>query len=145
MERLNHGGPGGQHANKTASAVRLRHPSGVEAWCADHREAGRNQTAALRRLRVRLAATLRGVADPAWLAPYRQGGRLRLGANANDYPLVAAVLLDALAAAAGSLTTAAAAVALSTSQLAKLLTADPDIRRAADGIRTAHDLGPVHD
>src|SRR4051794_33846601 len=89
-------GPGGQHRNKTESAVRLRHrASGLVSQCEDHRERGRNRVDAVRRLRVRLAIAERGSSDPAWLDPYRKGRQLALGANAREYPLAVACCLDA--------------------------------------------------
>src|SRR4051812_29521997 len=101
-------GPGGQHRNKTESAVRLRHrTSGLVAQCEDHRERGRNRVDAVRRLRLRLVIAERGAADPKWLDPYRKGRQIALGAAARDYPLVAACCLDALSSAAGSLPSAA--------------------------------------
>ncbi|HYE04853.1 MAG TPA: peptide chain release factor-like protein [Planctomycetota bacterium] len=138
------GGPGGQHANKTASAVRISHrATGAVAQCHDHRDRLRNQQDALHRLRIRIAAATRGASDPAWLEPYRNGRQIALGANAREFHLVAAAALDALAAAAGSLADAAAALRLSTTQYARLLTADADIRAAADAIRAANGLSAV--
>gem|GEM_PF-965655 len=50
------GGPGGQHRNRTYSAVRLRHiPTGVTVTCADTRSQIRNRRIALQRLQKRLA------------------------------------------------------------------------------------------
>lgn len=44
-------GPGGQHRNKTMSAIRLKHPaSGVTVIAADERSQSRNKRIALRRL-----------------------------------------------------------------------------------------------
>lgn len=49
-------GPGGQHRNKTESAVRLRHrPSGLTAIAAERRSQAQNRDRALRRLRQKLA------------------------------------------------------------------------------------------
>src|SRR5215813_14308899 len=46
------GGPGGQHRNKTASAVRLVHlPTGVTVTATERRSQLRNRSAALERLR----------------------------------------------------------------------------------------------
>ena len=51
------GGPGGQHQNKTDSAVRLRHrPSGLAITCRAERSQLQNKQTCLRRLRQRLAA-----------------------------------------------------------------------------------------
>ena len=49
-------GPGGQHVNKTESAVRLRHlPSGVVVSCQEERSQHQNKAACLRKLRERIA------------------------------------------------------------------------------------------
>lgn len=146
VEAFRSHGPGGQHANRTDSAVRLTHvASGTVVQCQDHRERGRNQSEALRHLRLRLACTVRGQAQRAWLTPWLRGGRFQLGASAVAYPVVVAVVLDELAQHAGSLVAVAEALACSTSQLAKLLCADKEVRHAADALRAAHGLGKIHD
>lgn len=135
------GGPGGQHANRTATAVVLHHlATGITAACRDHREGAANLAGALRRLRLRLACSLRGGADPAWLAALVRRQRLACGPASRQWPLAAAVMLDALAAADGSLAEAARRCALSTTQLARALAADREVRAAADAIRAAQGL-----
>jgi protein subunit release factor B len=48
-------GPGGQHVNKTESAVRLTHaPSGVVVTCREARSQHRNKADCLRKLRERV-------------------------------------------------------------------------------------------
>ncbi len=55
VETFRSGGPGGQHANKVESAVRLRHrPSGETVTRRDTRSQHRNKQLALNELRRRL-------------------------------------------------------------------------------------------
>jgi len=50
------GGPGGQHRNKTASAVRLVHPpTGLTVTATERRSQAQNRSAALERLRAALS------------------------------------------------------------------------------------------
>ncbi|HVO18292.1 MAG TPA: peptide chain release factor-like protein [Anaeromyxobacter sp.] len=64
-------GPGGQHRNKTESAVRLRHlPTGLEVTATERRSQARNRGAALARLRDALAELGR---TPAVRRPTRPG------------------------------------------------------------------------
>lgn len=55
IETFRAGGPGGQHQNKTDSAVRLTHePSGIVVTARESRSQRRNRLQALERLRVAL-------------------------------------------------------------------------------------------
>ena len=68
-------GPGGQHRNKTESAVRLVHlPTGVAVTATERRSQARNRAAALERLRAALAPLSR---KPAVRRPTRPGRAAR--------------------------------------------------------------------
>jgi len=55
VETFRSSGPGGQHVNKTESAVRLRHlPSGVVVTSQQERSQHRNKALCLKKLRTRI-------------------------------------------------------------------------------------------
>ena len=56
VETFRSGGPGGQHANKVETGVRLTHlPTGLVVTCREERSQYRNKTNCLRRLRDEVA------------------------------------------------------------------------------------------
>ena len=138
-------GAGGQHRNRTSSAVRLTHlPTGLEVRCEEHREHARNLAAGLERLRIRLAIQLHSVQDaPASPAP-APGPVLAVSPRSERYPQAVAAALAALAAAHGSLPGAAHALGVSSSRLVRLLTADKEVHAAANLLRVSCGCGALH-
>jgi hypothetical protein len=141
-------GPGGQHANRNATGIRLQLTlaggESVSVVTDGHRERRRNQQAALRQIRLQMACRVRGVADPAWLQGHRRGRRLQLGATASDLHLVIAVLLDALDQAEGALALAATNLDLSSSQLVRALAVDKHAWQTAQDLRQRYGLSCLH-
>jgi hypothetical protein len=141
-------GPGGQHRNKTDSAVWLTHrPTGVRGFASERRSQHENLSKARFRLRVNLALEVRFPVDalqPAsdlWKSRLREGGRIELNPEHRDFPAMLAEALDMLAAAGMDPARAAMALGCTTSQFIKLLKDEPralawlNEKRALRGLR----------
>lgn len=124
-------GPGGQHRNKTDSAVRITHePTGVQGTATERREQLINRKVALQRLRLNLAMEVRGYFDiltePTLLWASRvQNGRLSINPMHDDYPSLLAELLDVMEQKKWDPKRAGALLEVSTSQIIKLLRHEP--------------------
>src|SRR4030095_7754392 len=85
VDRYRASGPGGQHRNKTESAVRLRHrATGVTAIGEDSRSQGENRLHAVRRLRAAIALEVR---EPVELERYAPSRRLAAHVAGGTAPL----------------------------------------------------------
>ena len=134
IERTRGTGPGGQHRNKTETAIRLTHAdTGVTAHAGERRSQAENQRAALRRLRLNLALQVRTErADQAeevgpselWQSRTQQR-RIRVNPKHADFPALLAEALDVIAAQGYDPSRAAAVLGVSTSQLVKFLKLEP--------------------
>lgn len=140
-ERFRSSGPGGQHVQKTNSAVRLRHKeSGICCQCQDHREHRRNLSAALKELRLRLAMHYRGFGQAELLTQRRHGERLRVSVDAKDFHLLVGYIFDILVNSDWDTRAAAEVCALSHSQLCKFLKLNKLVLQRVNDERMQRDL-----
>lgn len=153
VDRYRASGPGGQHRNKTESAVRLRHrPSGVSAIGEDSRSQHENKLHAVKRLRAAIALTVRapvqvdGVAPSLRLATLVAGGTAPLGAKTRQtgaYWAAIAELLDVLVAGGLEIGATAQRLGVSTGALSKLLLHDELVARAVNDLRRHRGMRPL--
>ncbi len=79
-------GPGGQHVNKTSSAVRLIHiPTGITVACRSERSQHQNRATAMRMLRARLARIEEEKREAEQAAKYKQMPKTGFGAQIRSY------------------------------------------------------------
>jgi hypothetical protein len=150
VETYRASGPGGQHRNKTDSAVRLTHrPTGVVVTATERRSQHENRRRAIARLRKAIAVEVREpvapdappsallrqvVADAAWP---------RVSQKSPAYLAAAAEVLDYLEAHEGRVSEAAARAGVATASLVKFLWLDRDLWQMANRIRRRFGLGPL--
>jgi hypothetical protein len=153
VDRYRASGPGGQHRNKTESAVRLRHKlSGATAIGEDSRSQAENKIHAVRRLRAHIALDLRepvaldGYTASPRLAALIAGGTAPLGARTRltgEYWTAIAELLDLLVAGELEIGATAHRLGITTGALSKLLLHDDQVGRAVNDLRRARQMRPL--
>jgi peptide chain release factor 2 len=79
-------GAGGQHVNKTSSAIRLTHaPSGIVVQCQSERSQHKNRATAWKMLRARLARQEEEKREAAEAAKYQQQAKVGFGSQIRNY------------------------------------------------------------
>jgi peptide chain release factor 2 len=79
-------GPGGQHVNKTSSAVRLIHqPTGIAVACQGERSQHKNRATAMKMLAARLARVEEEKREAAQAAKYNQMPKVGFGSQIRSY------------------------------------------------------------
>ena len=153
VDRYRASGPGGQHRNKTESAVRLRHrASGVTAIGEDSRSQAENKLHAVRRLRAAIALEVRepvaldGFAASPRLASLVARGTAPLGERTRqtgEYWAAMAELLDVLVEGGLEIAATAQRLGITTGALSKLLLHDDHVARAVNDLRRARGMRPL--
>lgn len=148
--RTRRSGPGGQHRNKVESAVVLVHiPSGIKAEANERRSQHENRRIAIQRLRIQLAMRIRLPLEEdkhelthLWRSR-NKNGQLSINQEHEDFPAILCEALDVLKSRECSLSKAASALCISTSQLTKLIKRDPLVWQHINQQRKKADLPPI--
>jgi hypothetical protein len=141
------GGPGGQHRNKAATAVVLRHePTGLIAEANERRDQAVNLGRALFRLRLQLALEVRtvraAVPSPLWRQRCRNG-RVSIAAEHPDFPRLLAEALDVATQTCGDVGPAAQDLGCTPTQLIRVLSLDRRGLAVLNSLRARSGLAPL--
>ncbi|MHC4824350.1 MAG: peptide chain release factor family protein [Planctomycetota bacterium] len=149
-------GPGGQHRNRVATAIRVTHiPTGITAMATEKRSQLENKVEALFRIRVKLAMEVRSelvdgdFVPPAAYKPSElwmgrlKGAKMKVNPHHSDFPALLAEVLDRLHLEEDDLDRTATALRISKSQLIKFLAIDPAALHALNERRKSKGQHPL--
>ena len=144
-------GPGGQHRNRTDTAVRLTHePTTISALASERRSQLQNRQQALHRLRsaiaheVRLPVDLERYTPPTQLYAVLGAPKTRrLGLRHADYPRGVQRFLDLFVAVDGVVSEAAERAGVSTGALSRFIQADASLLAHCNVLRKERGLRPL--
>lgn len=135
-------GPGGQKRNKTSSAVRLRHaPTGLIVIAEESRSQHENKAKAVKRLHQALFLHLRDplpdspATHPEFAAAVTEAGRLDVSPKDPRFWPAVGIVLDALAASSGQVSTTAETLGITTGNLIDFLQTHPKLWQESNRIR----------
>jgi len=156
VERTRASGPGGQHRNRVATAIRLTHlPTGLQAQASERRSQNENRIQAIQRLRLRLALEVREpLTEERFVAPgayrpseewrlRRRGERIRARTSHPDFPALLAEVLDLLQLYEDDVARTGRALGVSRTQLVRFLGLEPAALAALNARRKACGRKPL--
>ncbi len=146
IERTRRGGPGGQHRNKTETAVVISHNSGITGSASERRSQDLNRREAIIRLRLNLATGLRTAPSdnlsPEWIA-FSNRTSNRVSIHSDVYPALLAEALDHFADCKYELSVAASRLQVSSARLTSLIKCYPPALRHCNVQRQYLGLHPL--